>query len=102
LEVQENKNMKEITEQHLHLLTSYIASMVVDSSLSNLRTDNLFVRNFKKKSNNYTDFLELEVYKTFKLTHELDEDMSEKLFNNLKKRVDLIAESFIKYMCSIE
>mgnify|MGYP003633021987 FL=1 len=94
--------MKEITEQHLHLLTSYIASMVVDSSLSNLRTDNLFVRNFKKKSNNYTDFLELEVYKTFKLTHELDEDMSEKLFNNLKKRVDLIAESFIKYMCSIE
>ena len=77
--------MKEITEQHLHLLTSYIASMVVDSSLSNLRTDNLFVRNFKKKSNNYTDFLELEVYKTFKLTHELDEDMSEKLFNNCRK-----------------
>ena len=93
---------KEITDSHVYLMTSYIASMVLDYSLSNVRSTNTFVRDFKKKTNNYSDFLNSEVYKRFQEVFDLDEEMSEKIFSKLNKRVESLTNSFIDYMIKEE
>ena len=77
----------EITEEHLYLLTYYITVMNSEYALSEVRPRNVFLRNAKRKTNAYGDFLSSEVFKVFKDTYSLNENDMFLLYEMMQKRV---------------
>lgn len=90
---------EEITDDHIYLLGSYISVLRVEYCLSNLRTTNLFVREFKKKTNSYIDYLQTTVYKKFEQTYNLDEEFMDNMFEETLKVNEFQVEQFLKLMC---
>lgn len=88
-----------ITDDHIYLLGAYISVLNSEYCLSNLRTNKGFVREFKKKTNHYIDYLQNEVYKTFKTTYEIDEETMDELFLKMQKRNSFQVDEFLKDMC---
>lgn len=90
-----------LTNDHVYLLDVFICMLNLEYSLSNISVTKGFVRELKKATNKYKDFIETDVYRRFKATYELDEELIELLFNKAKKRVEFQREEFIKDMISI-
>lgn len=88
-----------VTDEHIYLLGAYISVLSSEYYLSNLRTNKGFVRQFKQKTNHYIDYLQNEVYRTFKTTYEIDEEKMDDLFLKMKKRNSFQADEFLKDMC---
>lgn len=91
---------KEITDDHIYLLGSYISVLSTQFMLSNIKGGKLDVREFKQKTNKYLDYLEGKIYRIFKETYEMDEDFMEQQFNKIKTRNEFQVNEFLKEMCN--
>ncbi len=89
-----------VTDDHIYILGAYISVLSTQYSLSELTRTNVFIQEFKKKTNNYLDYLEGRVYRIFKETYELDEKFMDDQFENMKKRNKFQVEEFLKAMCN--
>ena len=95
------KDKHVITSDHLYLLTYYITVMSSEYALSNVVGGSTNVRDMKRKTNQYADFLDSHVHKLFKEAYEIEESQMERLYNNLQARVNFQVEELIKDMCNL-
>ena len=90
-----------VEKEHVMLMSAYISTQITDAYLTEITATNTFVKNFKKVTNNYTNFLESEVYKKLQKVYDLDEEMIELLFKKMKKQTKRATDNFIKEMLKI-
>lgn len=83
-------------------MSAYISTQVTDAYLTELKPTNVFVRKFKQVTNNYTRFLESELYTTLQDVYNMDEAMIEIMYNDMKTEVEQATVNFLEKLSSIK
>lgn len=84
-----------VTEEHKNLLSAYVSVLTTELFLSNVSEGAGFVKTFKRTTNKYRDYLEVEVYRAFKKSYDIDEENMDMMFEDLKKRNEFQTKEFI-------
>jgi len=91
----------EVTKNHLLLVTAYIWTLGLEIALSemkysSIKGDNIFVKEFKQKTNHFFYFITRKVRKVFGQLLDVDEKSLDVLFDKAVERSKFQVEEFLK------
>ena len=89
----------EYSDDHIYLIGAYIDALSLQYSLLNVTTGNEFVRDFKRKTNQYLEYLENKMYSIFIEKYGLEEEFVNDQFDKMRVRSEFQKEQFLLDMC---